>query len=147
MNYSRPAWPPEMGPMGCLETSVTTDLWCVKSQRSEDRITISFSWFYVFIWSLIMALLGRNMQLVARILYNKIQFCLTEFFSMNGNSQNTTWLCFSRHKRHFKSHMRFCAHLERCLLNIRRNGISHCCFHRAHYQATYLKTVPTGRNI
>ena len=32
------SWPLEIGPMGCLETSVTTNLRCVTSQKSEDII-------------------------------------------------------------------------------------------------------------
>jgi hypothetical protein len=32
------AGPLKMGPMGCIETSVTTSLRCVTSQKSEDIV-------------------------------------------------------------------------------------------------------------
>jgi hypothetical protein len=32
------AWPLKMGPMGCPETSVTTNQLCVTSQQNEDLI-------------------------------------------------------------------------------------------------------------
>jgi hypothetical protein len=31
-------WPLKVGPVGCLETSVTTDIRCVTCQESEDLI-------------------------------------------------------------------------------------------------------------
>jgi len=48
------AWPLKMGPIGCTETSVTTNLRCVTSQKSEDIIYTAaeawnytlFNWFY-----------------------------------------------------------------------------------------------------
>jgi hypothetical protein len=35
--------PSKIGTIGCPETSVTTNLWCITSQKSEDLIHLSFS--------------------------------------------------------------------------------------------------------